>query len=136
MARVLVVHHDLDQADIEVDRLRRAGHRSAMDRSAEVLVPVVVSRVGRSRADMLVYDAWISAMARRVLSTSCGPSIRQARNAAIGAPVLPPSRIAPAFSSFDPSLVVDLVRSWPFSAGSGSAAAPPCSTARPPWPGG
>ena len=26
MTRVLVVHHDPDQADIEVDRLRREGH--------------------------------------------------------------------------------------------------------------
>lgn len=64
MTRVLVVHHDPDQADIEVDRLRRAGHEVQ-----QCAGPVAASACPVLRgeqcwqvewAELLVYDAWIS----------------------------------------------------------------------------
>lgn len=64
MARVLVVHHDRDQADIEVDRLRRAGHEVQQCAGPIAGGGCPVLR-GESCwqvewADLLVYDAWIS----------------------------------------------------------------------------
>jgi lipopolysaccharide export LptBFGC system permease protein LptF len=64
MARVLVVHHDPDQADIEVDRLRRAGHEVQQCAGPIAGTDCPVLR-GESCwqvewADLLVYDAWIS----------------------------------------------------------------------------
>ena len=63
MTRVLVVHHDPDQADIEVDRLRRAGHE--VQQCAGPLVnacPLLHGEQcpGVEWAELLVYDAWIS----------------------------------------------------------------------------
>ncbi|MGZ6269784.1 MAG: hypothetical protein ACXWMU_04350 [Candidatus Limnocylindrales bacterium] len=65
MTRVLVVHHDIDIADQEVDSLRRAGY--------EVVECVGPTGAGRpcpvlrgmscalaDRADVLVYDVWAS----------------------------------------------------------------------------
>ncbi len=65
MTRVLVVHHDVDIADQEVDSLRRAGY--------EVVECVGPTGAGRpcpvlrgmscalaDRADVLVYDVWAS----------------------------------------------------------------------------
>ena len=64
MARGLVVHHDPDQADIEVDRLRRAGNEVQQCAGPIAGSDCPVLR-GESCwqvewADMLVYDAWIS----------------------------------------------------------------------------
>jgi DNA-binding NtrC family response regulator len=63
MTRVLVVHHDPDQADIEVDRLRRAGHEvqqcaGPVADSCPLLRGEPCWQV--DWAEMLVYDAWIS----------------------------------------------------------------------------
>jgi hypothetical protein len=64
MARVLVVHHDPDQADIEVDRLRREGHDVQQCAGP---VPASSCPVLRGEAcwqvewaEVLLYDAWIS----------------------------------------------------------------------------
>jgi len=64
MTRVLVVHHDVDVADIEVDQLRRAGYE--VDQCAGPIGgdPCPVMR-GEScwqvdQADALVYDVWAS----------------------------------------------------------------------------
>jgi DNA-binding NtrC family response regulator len=63
MTRILVVHHDPDQADIEVDRLRRAGHEvqqcaGPLANSCPLLQGAVCRQV--EWAELLVYDAWIS----------------------------------------------------------------------------
>ena len=63
MARVLVVNHDLDVADLEVDALRRAGHQvdqcggpSHARTACPVLHGLPCWQV--EWADVLVYDAW------------------------------------------------------------------------------
>ena len=64
MTRVLVVHHDLDMADIEVDGLRRAGYE--VDQCAGPIggSPCPVLHGERcwqvEKADVLVYDVWAS----------------------------------------------------------------------------
>jgi len=64
MTRVLVVHHDLDMADIEVDGLRRAGYE--VDQCAGPIggSPCPVLHGERcwqvEAADVLVYDVWAS----------------------------------------------------------------------------
>jgi DNA-binding NtrC family response regulator len=62
MARVLVVYHDVDVADIEVDELRRAGYE--VDQCAGPIggdpCPVASGQPcwQVERADVLVYDIW------------------------------------------------------------------------------
>lgn len=65
MTRALVVHHDIDLADIEVDDLRRAGYEvdqcagpSGGDGSCPVLRGEPCWQV--EKADVLVYDVWAS----------------------------------------------------------------------------
>lgn len=71
MTRVLVVHHDVDVADIEVDDLRRAGYE--VDQCAGPIggtdCPVLHGRPcwQVEAADVLVYDAWASGDGRRAL---------------------------------------------------------------------
>lgn len=64
MSRVLVVHHDPDQADIEVDRLRRAGHevQQCAGPRSPAACPVLRGEPcwQVEWAELLVYDAWIS----------------------------------------------------------------------------
>ncbi|HET6746179.1 MAG TPA: hypothetical protein VFH90_10085 [Candidatus Limnocylindria bacterium] len=64
MTRVLVVHHDVDRADIEVDRLRRAGFEVQQCAGPHGGNPCPVLRGEHcwqvEWADLLVYDAWIS----------------------------------------------------------------------------
>jgi hypothetical protein len=73
MARVLVVNHDLDVADQEVDELRRAGH--TVDQcggpthgrtSCPVLQGLPCWQV--EEADVLVYDAWAAGDGARELT--------------------------------------------------------------------
>jgi len=63
MTQVLVVHHDVDIADIEVDELRRAGY-SVEQCSGPTAGPCPVLRRAScwmaDRADVLVYDVWAS----------------------------------------------------------------------------
>lgn len=61
MTRVLVVHHDVDVADIEVDALRRAGYEvdqcaGPIGSSCPVLNGEPCWQV--EKADVLVYDMW------------------------------------------------------------------------------
>jgi DNA-binding NtrC family response regulator len=71
MTRVLVVHHDVDVADIEVDDLRRAGYE--VDQCAGPVggdaCPVLDGRTcwQVENADVLVYDAWAAGDGRRAL---------------------------------------------------------------------
>jgi DNA-binding NtrC family response regulator len=71
MTRVLVVHHDVDVADIEVDDLRRAGYE--VDQCAGPIggdaCPVLHGEPcwQVADADVLVYDAWASGDGRRAL---------------------------------------------------------------------
>jgi hypothetical protein len=71
MTRVLVVHHDVDVADIEVDDLRRAGYE--VDQCAGPIggndCPVLHGQPcwQVDAADVLVYDAWASGDGRRAL---------------------------------------------------------------------
>jgi DNA-binding NtrC family response regulator len=71
MTRVLVVHHDVDVADIEVDDLRRAGYE--VDQCAGPIggdeCPVLHGRPcwQVDDADVLVYDTWASGDGRRAL---------------------------------------------------------------------
>ena len=64
MTRVLVVNHDLDMADVEVDTLRRAGYEVDQCRgpvggdACPVLNGQACWQV--ELADVLVYDAWAS----------------------------------------------------------------------------
>ncbi len=63
MTRVLVVHHDIDLADQEVDSLRRRGYevtQCAGPIGAWAGCPVLVGQeCGLAEAaDVLVYDAW------------------------------------------------------------------------------
>lgn len=64
MTRVLVVNHDLDMSDIEVDTLRRAGYEVDQCRgpiggdACPVLNGQECWQV--EKADVLVYDAWAS----------------------------------------------------------------------------
>jgi hypothetical protein len=63
MTRVLVVHHDLDLADQEVDSLRRRGYevtQCAGPIGAWAGCPVIAGRTCglADDADVLVYDAW------------------------------------------------------------------------------
>lgn len=64
MTRVLVVHHDIDVADIEVDELRRAGYE--VDQCAGPIgsdaCPVLHGEPcwQVDEADVLVYDMWAS----------------------------------------------------------------------------
>lgn len=70
MTQVLVVHHDVDLADIEVDELRRAGYEVAQC-SGPSAGPCPVLRHApcwmAERADVLVYDAFASGDDSRVL---------------------------------------------------------------------
>lgn len=63
MTQVLVVHHDVDLADIEVDELRRAGY-VVEQCSGPTAGPCPVLRRApcwmAERADVLVYDVWAS----------------------------------------------------------------------------
>jgi hypothetical protein len=71
MTRVLVVHHDVDMADIEVDDLRRAGYE--VDQCAGPIggdaCPVLHGEPcwQVEKADVLVYDAWALADGHRDL---------------------------------------------------------------------
>ena len=71
MTRVLVVHHDIDVADIEVDDLRRAGYE--VDQCAGPVggdaCPVLHGRPcwQVEEADVLVYDVWASGDGSRTL---------------------------------------------------------------------
>jgi DNA-binding NtrC family response regulator len=63
MTRVLVVHHDIDVADIEVDELRRAGYE--VDQCAGPIGALAACPVLNGepcwqveRADVLLYDTW------------------------------------------------------------------------------
>jgi hypothetical protein len=63
MTRVLVVHHDIDMADQEVDSLRRRGYevtQCAGPIGAWAGCPVLAGKECRlaDEADVLVYDAW------------------------------------------------------------------------------
>ena len=70
MTHVLVVHHDVDLADIEVDELRRAGYQVEQC-SGPSAGPCPVLRHApcwmAERADVLVYDAFASGDDSRVL---------------------------------------------------------------------
>ena len=61
MTSVLVVHHDVDLADVEVDELRRAGY-TVEQCSGPTAGPCPVYRRlpcwMAERADVLVYDVW------------------------------------------------------------------------------
>ena len=71
MTRVLVVHHDIDVADIEVDELRRAGYE--VDQCAGPIggdaCPVLHGEPcwQVEEADVLVYDMWASGDGHREL---------------------------------------------------------------------
>jgi DNA-binding NtrC family response regulator len=71
MTRVLVVHHDVDVADIEVDDLRRAGYE--VDQCAGPVggdaCPVLQGQPcwQVDQADVLVYDEWAAGDGRRGL---------------------------------------------------------------------
>ncbi len=71
MTRVLVVHHDIDVADIEVDELRRAGYE--VDQCAGPVgtdaCPVLHGEPcwQVDAADVLVYDVWASGDGQREL---------------------------------------------------------------------
>ena len=71
MTRVLVVHHDIDVADIEVDQLRRAGYE--VDQCAGPIggSPCPVMQGEHcwqvEQADVLVYDVWASGDGRCAL---------------------------------------------------------------------
>ncbi len=71
MTRVLVVHHDIDVADIEVDELRRAGYE--VDQCAGPVgtdaCPVLHGEPcwQVDEADVLVYDMWASGDGHREL---------------------------------------------------------------------
>lgn len=71
MTRVLVVHHDIDVADIEVDELRRAGYE--VDQCAGPIgsdaCPVLRGEPcwQVAEADVLVYDMWASGDGSREL---------------------------------------------------------------------
>lgn len=61
MTRVLVVHHDIDMADQEVDALRRAGYEVQQCTGPMVhACPVMRGEPCDSaeRADVLLYDVW------------------------------------------------------------------------------
>ena len=64
MTSILVVHHDVDMADIEVDELRRAGYEVAQCSGPTAGAPCPVLRHAPcwmcERADVLVYDVWAS----------------------------------------------------------------------------
>jgi DNA-binding NtrC family response regulator len=71
MTRVLVVHHDVDVADIQVDQLRRAGYEVEQCAGPIGGSPCPVMR-GDScwqvdRADVLVYDVWATGDGRCAL---------------------------------------------------------------------
>ncbi len=63
MTRVLVVHHDIDLADQEVDSLRRLGY-SVTQCSGPTANTCPILNGGRchfaDEADVMVYDAWAS----------------------------------------------------------------------------
>jgi DNA-binding NtrC family response regulator len=71
MTRVLVVHHDVDVADIQVEELRRAGYE--VEQCAGPIggspCPVMCgdSCWQVDRADVLVYDVWASGDGRAAL---------------------------------------------------------------------
>jgi hypothetical protein len=61
MTRVLVVHHDIDMADMETDALRRAGYEvqqcwGPTYHSCPVMRGVTCDLA--DRADVLLYDVW------------------------------------------------------------------------------
>jgi hypothetical protein len=61
MTRVLVVHHDIDLSDLEVDSLRRRGYEvSQCLGPVGAHCPVLAGRTCElaDRADVLIYDAW------------------------------------------------------------------------------
>jgi hypothetical protein len=61
MTRVLVVHHDIDLSDLEVDSLRRRGYEVTQCLGpAGAHCPVLAGRTCSmaDEADVLVYDAW------------------------------------------------------------------------------
>ena len=61
MTRVLVVHHDIDLSDLEVDSLRRRGYEvNQCLGPVGAHCPVLSGRTGAlaDAADVLVYDAW------------------------------------------------------------------------------
>lgn len=73
MTNVLVVHHDVDLADTEVDELRRAGYKVEQC-SGPTAGPCPVLH-GQTcwmadRADVLVYDVWASGDDGRALITN------------------------------------------------------------------
>lgn len=64
MTRVLVVHHDIDVSDIEVDALRKAGYEVDQCHGPVGGSPCPVLHGERcwqvEKADVLVYDAWLT----------------------------------------------------------------------------
>jgi len=61
MTRVLVVHHDIDLSDLEVDSLRRRGYEVTQCLGpAGAHCPVLAGRTCdmADNADVLIYDAW------------------------------------------------------------------------------
>jgi hypothetical protein len=63
MTRALVVHHDIDLADQEVESLRRLGYQVEQCSGPTAnTCPVLNGRVCdmAERSDVLVYDAWAS----------------------------------------------------------------------------
>jgi hypothetical protein len=63
MTRALVVHHDIDLADQEVESLRRLGYQVEQCSGPTAnTCPVLAGRVCdmAERSDVLVYDAWAS----------------------------------------------------------------------------
>jgi hypothetical protein len=61
MTRVLVVHHDIDMADQEVDSLRRLGYEPVQCSGPAMYACPVLSGLpcpDVDRADVLVYDVW------------------------------------------------------------------------------
>ena len=61
MTRVLVVHHDIDMADIETDELRRRGYEVEQCWGPQYTsCPVMRGETcaAAERADVLLYDVW------------------------------------------------------------------------------
>lgn len=62
MTRVLVVHHDVDMADLEVDALRRAGYEVTQCAGPVGGLPCPVLRGApcwmAEETDVLIYDVW------------------------------------------------------------------------------
>ena len=70
MSRVLVVHHDIDLADQEVDALRRRGYEATQCMGPiGAQCPILSGRTCdlAENADVLVYDAWVTGDLHRLV---------------------------------------------------------------------